>query len=233
MEFNLSREFSGVRIASSEISDGAMNMNSSGSSRRLGDFLAKLGVGEKPLCLASQPHSTAVAVVRQEGCVGGADGLLTKGDLILTVRSADCVPLLLCESRSGLIGAVHISRKNLLGGIIGGSLAAKLKELGANRLKLAAFLGPHIRVENYPLGREGLAQIKGTKWEQFLISRAAKDRFDLTGAVAGELEKIGVKRDNIFDSRLDTFSSERFFSARRLARGEPLKVFATVIFKIL
>ena len=231
MRFDLPRQFDGARIVSSQVSDGAMNARSGGFECRLGVFLKKIGAAGKPFCFASQPHGKAIAVVRRGGRAAGADGLLARGDLILGVKSADCVPLLLCERRSGLIGAIHVSRKNLLGGIVSGSLDAKFKGLGADRSRLAAFLGPHIRVENYPLNQAGLDQIKGTRWERFLAARDGKECFDLTRAVVGELEKIGVKRENILDSRLDTFSDKRFFSARGLARGEELKVFLTVIFR--
>jgi len=228
MEFKLPDTFAKVKIFSSEVSDGPMNRLLKEGRDSFRKFLKKIGAN-KPLASGGQPRHSQIEIIKKSAFYLNADGLLTKGDYVLAVKTADCIPLLLYDPETFLIGAIHVSRKNLISGIIGKSLKNSLKKLKTNPLSVKIFLGPHIRQKNYDLKEDSYRPLLGTKWESFLKNKNSKRYFDLTGAAIDELEAIGIIKDNIYDSKVDTFSSDMCFSARR-SKGI-VGVFATVIFK--
>jgi len=227
MRFN---HIKGVEILSSEVSDGMMNYNLQEGQRNLDKFLKKHNA-IRPLVICSQPHKTQITIVNQAGRIEDADGILTTEDLTLAVKTADCVPLMIYEKESGLIGAIHVSRANLLAGIISNSLLVELEKQSIVISRISVFLGPHIRVENYPQKTEVVKKIKNTRFAKFLKEFDAKVCFDMTTAVVAELETIGLKRENIVDCGIDTFISPEYFSLRKSDCDKDVGVFLTAIFK--
>jgi YfiH family protein len=230
-KFDLSAQFKGVEIISSDVSDGEMNYNLPEGQKNFKEFIAKNV--KKPAAYGGQPHNTVVEFIDKPGRYKQADGLITKSDFALAVKTADCVPLMLYDQNSGLIGAIHVSRKNLLMGIISKELKTVLNQFGAAPKDVMAFLGPHIRAKSYVMSREFVSNIKKTKWGKFIVASKDKKFFNLTAALVSELEEIGAKEENIIDCGIDTFSDIRFFSSRRLRdyKNQFVPVFTTIIFK--
>jgi len=218
-----------VKIITSETSDGEMNFVSEDGPTNIKRFLVQNNIN-KTLVTCSQPHQTQIEIAKAPGRIEGADGILTTEDFALGIKTADCVPLMLYGESEGLLGSIHVSRKNLLDGIISKSLNSNLKDLKIDARHLKAFLGPHIRVEHYPLKDEAVSEVKNTEFAQFLTQFGDKSHLDLTRAVLSELEKIGLSKENVFDGGIDTYSSPEFFSNRRDG-GEVPKVFLSVITK--
>lgn len=226
MEFDLGNKLSDIRIISSERSDGPMNFNIDSGSN-LVNYLSGVGI-DKPLIFPEQTHGSSVAFCTDAGRAAGVDGVLAKDDFVLAVKSADCLPLMLYSKRTGIIGAIHVSRHNLVSGIIT-KLAEALAGRGTNIAEVLFFFGPHIRSASYPLSEEGLHQISKSPFAKFI---GDEKRFDLTAAVKFALEQKGALGENIDDCSLDTFRDERFFSSRLdCADGCQVNVFATIICK--
>jgi len=207
-----------------------MNRSLPGGEENVRRFLQKIAA-DKPYNCCGQPHDTHIEIISEPGFYENADGLITKGDYVLGVKTADCVPLLLYELSTKTIGAIHISRDILIAGIISRSLSEALKKADVSPLSTKFFLGPHIRVESYPQKKEKAEKIAASRFKKFLTNYNDKTCFDLTAAVIYELEEIGASRDNIIDCALDTYCDKRFYSARRLKKGEKLHCFLSVIFK--
>jgi len=231
MEYKLPPSFAGVRIFSSERQDGPMNWANREGRENLARFLRQIGA-TKPLCTAGQPHRTAVRLILKPGRYEEADGLLTSQDFTLGVKTADCVPLILFEKKSKILRGLHVSRLNLLQGIINQGLKSTLRQAKTDPQSLAAYLGPHIRIKNYPLKEEAISMIYQTSFARFLHRRSGRVHFDLTAALQGELEALGIKRENIIDCGIDTYADRRFFSSRRRQdQTAPVETFATVSFR--
>lgn len=231
IKFDLPAPFIGIEIISSDVSDGEMNYNLPDGRKNFKEFVAKNI--KKPTASGWQPHSIVVEFIDKAGRYRRADGLITKSDLALVVKTADCVPLMLYDQNSGLIGAIHISRNNLLMGVIPKGLKPALNQAKIAPKNIVVFLGPHIRAKSYAMKEHFINQVKKTKWEKFVITSADKTFFDLTAALINELEEIGAKEENIIDCGIDTFSDVRFFSSRRLRSREnqPVPTFLTIVFK--
>lgn len=224
MEFKLKDCFSGVRIVSSERRDGSMNYNLD-KGKNLVSFANRSGI-KKAIAYGEQVHKSKIKVCSGPGQQIGADGVCSRGELALAVKSADCLPLMFFEPQSGVLGGLHISRHNIITGIID-NLAELLKAEGVDFGSTAIFLGPHIRKESYKLSEKAFKEISISGYKSFIDSEG---KFDLTRAVISSLEQNGFLEENIDDCGIDTFSSPDFFSYRSdHISGGSLKVFVTII----
>jgi polyphenol oxidase len=153
-----------------------------------------------------------------------ADALVTdQPGLLLGILTADCGPVLLADERASIVGAAHAGWKGALGGVTDSVIAA-MEELGADRSRIVAAIGPCIARASYEVD-DGFAR----RFEEhepanerfFSPGREGHHQFDLEGYIAHRLANAGVTRIEALG--LDTYSdSEGFFSFRRSThRGEP------------
>lgn len=184
---------------------------------------------EGALVTAYQVHSPDVAVVDQPWEPGQGpkvDGLVTdKPGVALGILTADCAPVLLADTASGVIGAAHAGWRGAVGGVLDATLS-QMEKLGAKRGRIAAAVGPCIGRLSYQVGGEFPAPFlseDNANARFFMPDPAAigKWRFDLPGYVVAKLKTLGVGGAEAlpYDTCKD---EERFFSYRRTClRGEP------------
>jgi polyphenol oxidase len=154
-----------------------------------------------------------------------ADAMATATpDIALGILTADCAPVLFADHQARVIGAAHAGWKGALGGVIESVLAA-MENLGANRARIAAAIGPCIAQDSYEVGaefRDRFADTDSANARFFVPSnKPGHFRFALEGYVAHRLTTAGVS--NIEPLHADTYAREAdFFSFRRTThRGEP------------
>ena len=229
MKYKLPPKFDGVSIYSSEVADGLMVMGTEEGRQNAKRFLESISVN-LPLCHMAQVHGNKIISVDKGGLYEDVDGIVSCKNLTLAVKTADCVPVIIYDPETGLIGAIHAGRKSIVGGILSESLLNILNKYGCVPNDLCVFLGPHIRVASYNLLPEAYKSLKGTKWVRFMSEIKGENHFDQTAAVHEELEEIGIKAENIVDCGINTFQDDRFFSARKNPEIKKLR-FLTVIFK--
>ena len=186
-------------------------------------------LGVASLVNAGQIHGSHVVTVTKAWPIGATaeddkkhiplgDALVsaTPG-IALGILTADCAPVLFADAGARVIGAAHAGWKGAISGVIRATLAA-MEELGADRKRIAAAIGPCIAQENYEVGaefREWFLAENSANAEYFIASdRADHFRFDLESYAAGRLKAAGVK--NIAKLSADTYAREdEFFSFRR------------------
>lgn len=172
------------------------------------------------LVLAYQNHTTTFHLVNQpfKGEAPIGDSLITTTpNLLLAIQTADCVPVLFYSPENKIIAAVHAGWRGAVKGILE-STVEKMVQLGAEKNKIYAALGPCIWQESYQVGEDFIETLKSYPdgyQEQFLI----KDKtpgyffFDLPGYIQCRLQKAGLQ--HIDPSPFNTFSNpEKFFSYR-------------------
>jgi len=154
--------------------------------------------------------------------VGAADDVLgvraTEADALITrtvghavaVRTADCVPILLADPKSGAVAAVHAGWRGVV---------ARIAEAAVSRLgdpsELVAAIGPHIRLAAFEVSDDVAAQIaEVAHGEQVVDERGPKPHVDLARTVRAQLLALGLTR--IDDVGGCTHREHtRFFSHRR------------------
>ncbi len=179
-----------------------------------------------------QVHSSIALIVDRpwdspgDGPAPEADALVTRQrGLGLSIRTADCAPILFADPHAGVIGAAHAGWRGALGegerGIIEATLAVML-EAGAERTSIHAAIGPCIRQASYEVGPEFQARFSCKDQAQF-FAPGASDRvqFDLGGYCAARLRRAGLV--HIEDADADTLAdADSWHSHRRgVLAGEP------------
>lgn len=153
-----------------------------------------------------------------------ADAMVTNiPGLILGALSADCGPVLFCEPEAGIIGSAHAGWRGALDGVLENTVQA-IVNLGGERSKIRAVLGPCIGQDNYEVGSEFVAEFtsRDQTYEQYFRPSIdpARKMFDLWGFIVDRLSLSGVQATSL---NLCTYADEaRFFSYRRTThRKEP------------
>ncbi len=174
-----------------------------------------------------QVHSPDVAVATKPWTPDErprADAMVTNvPGLALGVTAADCGPILFADPQARVIGAAHSGWRGALGGVLEATVA-RMEELGAERGRIVAAIGPLIRQQSYEVGADFVAQFtaKDAGHARFFRDgeREGHAMFDLGGFIRARLETAGLVQ--IDDLGIDTYADERFFSYRRTThRKEP------------
>ena len=184
---------------------------------------------------AGQIHGTETLTVTRAWPIGQTpqddakfiplgDALVTSvPGIALGILTADCAPVLLADQQARVIGAAHAGWKGALDGVIESVLAA-MENLGADRARIAAAIGPCIAQDSYEVGadfRDRFAAADSANRTFFVRSQKADHfRFDLEAYVVHRLAAAGIV--NIEALHADTYAREAdFFSFRRAThRGE-------------
>ncbi len=123
--------------------------------------LAKaVGLGDRIVWM-NQVHSTNVAVVDRSGeAVDNTDGLVTTTPrLALAVVTADCVPVLMADTRAGVVAAVHAGRVGAANGIVARALET-MTGAGASAADISVLLGPAVSGPNYEVPEDMAAEVE-------------------------------------------------------------------------
>lgn len=185
------------------------------------------GLTENDICRSYQNHSANVEVVgNDQKSTGiykppfpyGVDGLVTaEKRLILSIRTADCVPVLLYDTKNNICAAVHSGWRGTLGRITSSAIE-KMCSAGADRGSIIAAIGPCIGVCCYEVGQELLDAFTNAdkEFEACFTTKNGKLYLDLTAANEMILIKSGIKEENISSAHLCTCCNrDDFFSHRR------------------
>ncbi len=175
-----------------------------------------------------QVHGDDVYIIRapaQAAARPQADGLVTDcPDIILSVLTADCAPVLFADPVAGVIGAAHAGWRGALAGICEAVIEA-MQSLGAQPENIVAVIGPAISGRNYEVDAAMEAEFTGRQgaWREFFTPGRQEDKrqFHLVPYVARRLEATGIAA--VGQKEFCTYADpERFFSFRRATHlGEP------------
>ena len=146
-----------------------------------------------------------------------ADAVVTATpDLVLSVLTADCAPVLFADSTAGVIGAAHAGWRGALAGILEATLD-RMETLGATRGAISAVIGPTISQRAYEVGPEFLDTfLADDPGNARFFANGTGDRchFDLPAFALHRLRSAGIGHAEW--SRHCTYTdADRFFSYRR------------------
>jgi len=141
-----------------------------------------------------------------------ADGVLCPElKCCLTVKTADCLPLLLADPATGLFGAVHIGWRGLAGGILENlSLAIKKLDIDFNRLYIS--LGPSIGDCCFEVGGEAAVLFD----DGFVTVKNERYFLNIKGFVKERLLSFGASENKISDiAGCTSCNGDKYYSFRR------------------
>lgn len=164
-----------------------------------------------------QVHGTAVQIfdtqVATNNDTPSADAAITRAPgVVLTILTADCLPLLVCVDDGSEIAAIHAGWRGMAAGVI----ECCIETLSAPRHRLMVWLGPAIAPASYEVGEEVretfVAQDAATA-NAFVPTRMGRWSCDLYALARHRLAALGVTR--VHGAGFDTFIDARFYSYRR------------------
>ena len=162
----------------------------------------ELGVAGDRLVWMQQVHGTGVTVVDgpQDGPVPATDALITVSrGLVLAVLAADGVPVLLADSATGVVAAVHAGREGVRRGVLPAALSA-MASLGARARHVTALLGPAVCGACYEVPAAMQAEVARVVPAAAVTTRAGTPGLDLRAGLAEVLTRAGV-REVVHDPR--------------------------------
>lgn len=174
---------------------------------------SSLGVAPGRVLSLNQVHGRDVVVVGQEipRERPKADALVSKTpDVALVVRAADCVPLLIGDSRTGAVGAAHAGWRGTAARVAVATIEAMAREFGSKPRDLVVAIGPSIGPCCYEVGSELVDAFAAAGHERYLIDRwfltprEQRMRLDVAGANRDQLVLAGVPEENVYMSGLCT-----------------------------
>ena len=148
-----------------------------------------------------------------------ADAIITnQKKLPIGVLTADCVPILIYDDKSSIVGAIHAGWKGAYKGIIKKVINYLIK-LGCRKKNIHVAVGPCISQKNYNVKDDFQQKFikKDKKNKIFFKIRKKIIYFDLLNYVKSQLESCKIPNIDVIN--IDTFDNKNnFFSARRSLR---------------
>lgn len=172
-----------------------------------------------------QVHGTEALVVDRalipaDRFTGGWDAVVTnQPGIMVAVRTADCVPVLMHDSKRGVVAAIHAGWRGAVAGIVPNTLALLQSRFGSRPDHVRVSIGPSAGVCCYEVDEPVLQSLRrqGGGWENVVRSRRnGSPHLDLKALVREQALRAGVTPHSITTVNLCTICHEElFFSYRR------------------
>ena len=185
-----------------------------------------LGFSYSDIFRTHQMHTTNIEIVTENNIgtdhrtyLDGIDGLITKEKgVLLSARMADCVPVLLYDTKNAACAAIHSGWRGTLGGIVPKAVQMMYDNFGSEPESMIAAIGPAAQSCCYEVGKEVFDAFvaQNSDFATGFEQRNGKLYLNLHIIIADQLKICGFGDNNISISRLCTICyPELFFSHRR------------------
>ncbi len=134
---------------------------------------------------------------------------------VLTVRAADCVPVLLADRVTGAVSAIHAGWRGTAAGAVLTAVQALCAKFGTEPTNIIAAVGPSIGPCCYTVGEELVHQFSSHPDAARWFHRSDDLRLDLWQATRDQLQRAGLSPDDIHISELCTFDHAGVFPSYR------------------
>ena len=186
-----------------------------------------LGINPGTIVFPKQTHTATIKMITscfnelderaQKQFLNETDAVVTdlKG-VCVAIKTADCVPILLFDSKQKVVAAVHAGWRGTVQNIVKETIQLMAEKYGSSPSDLWAGIGPSISPEIYEVGEEVWSQFASEFYQATYPSKADKRLLDLWSANYHQLVNAGVPSEQIEAARICTYSNpDQFFSARR------------------
>jgi len=153
-----------------------------------------------------------------------SDALLSRGHrMLLAVQTADCLPILIGDPRTGAMAAIHAGWRGTAGRIAERTVADLMRNFGANPRDAVVALGPVACGRCYEVGPDVIARFKQEfgYWKKLIkpIGTGDKAYLDIRAANIQQLEFCGFTPDRIHVAPYCTIHQNELFFSYRLEGG--------------
>lgn len=161
------------------------------------------------LAKVKQIHSDRVLRVEAPGLQGEGDAMISNvAGIGLTIRTADCLPILIADPRQHAVAAIHAGWRGVVAEIGPKTVEVMHREFGSEPADLVVAIGPGIGPCCFEVGAEVAVQ----------FGLAGRTKVDLVETVVRQMGRNGVSERQISASRLCTYDDSRLFESYRRER---------------
>lgn len=194
-------------------------------------ILAALGVNKERLVTAVQTHGTRIRVVDDSAAGAGAldystalpdtDGLITATPgLILSIFTADCLPVFIYDPLTPAIGLVHAGWRGTLHGIVPKAVEEMKRVFGTISDRCLVALGPGICSSCFRVGPDLAEEFAALRPESVIHDPSASEfRVDLVQFNQWLLQQAGIRPERIIPSGFCTACEVGDFYSYRAEHG--------------
>ncbi len=194
-----------------------------------------LGISIDRLIMPHQIHKTNVALIdnnfltlnreKQTEKLAGIDALISEEkNIALCISTADCVPVLIYDTKNHAIAAIHAGWRGTVQRIVEITLYEMHNQFGTNGEDCKAVIGPSISLDSFEVGEEVYKTFVQSKFDMEKIAKKYythdnnyKWHIDLWECNKIQLMNKKVYTGNIYITGICTYiNSDKFFSARKL-----------------
>ena len=173
----------------------------------------KLGYNYEDLVYMNQVHSANIIVVDENSpkLVDNCDSIITRSkNLPLMVMVADCIPILMFDSKQGVVAAIHAGRNSTFLEISKKTASFFIEKFSSNPEDIRVILGASIRKCCSEVSDELSKIVENSFGKEFVEN----NYIDLQGINKKQLNDLGIK--NIEISNICTKCGDKsYFSYRK------------------
>ncbi|MBI5203677.1 MAG: peptidoglycan editing factor PgeF [Nitrospirae bacterium] len=178
-------------------------------------------VSKEKIYLPVQKHTDKVLLLDSDFSPKIADAVITKDrGILIGVQTADCVPVLLCDMKKSVIGAVHAGWRGTAAEILKKTINAMCDKFISLPEDIMIAIGPSIRLCCYHVGYDVLESVtKVTGAGEYHAHKSDAYCLDLATANKCQAMSAGIPEKNIWMSRECTYCNPDRFYSYRYAKG--------------
>jgi polyphenol oxidase len=194
-------------------------------------FLKAISAEQAAVITARQTHSTERCFIEDPGQARGpqpdCDAMTTRLKNLLL--AADCLPVLIADTKSTAMAAIHAGWRGTAGRITERTVADLMQSHGVNPRNCIAALGPTACAACYEVGEDVIEKYKKEfrYWRNLFVNfkEGGKAHLDIRAANLQQLAFCGFTEDRIHLAEYCTMhQNDLFFSYRREGKGQPSSV---------
>lgn len=187
-------------------------------------FAAAAGFRAEACVRVNQVHGSLAVEVRTPGVGATADAMVTaERNLILSVGTADCVPIYLLDPERGVIALCHAGWRGTVAGVAVNALRAMRDTWGCTPERIWAAIGPSIGPCCYEVDAPLIDRVEAhLPWSDDVLGRRSTGHahLNLWEANRKALVASGVEPEQISVAHLCTACSEALLFSHRRDRGQ-------------
>jgi YfiH family protein len=178
----------------------------------------------------NQIHSDLI--FNYDGDIKDGDALVTdKKKIGIGVFTADCVPVILVDSKKGVIAAIHSGWRGTKSMIVKKTIQ-KLQERYHSKAKdIRVYIGPHIGGCCYEVSKELIEEFTSEDiYSNIIINK--RNKLDLEKCILAQLEEMKIKSENIITTNTCTSCNKQYeLHSYRASENKQGRMFSFVYLK--
>ena len=164
------------------------------------------------LVTINQIHSPEILIVDSPGFYDPADGIINKGgNLVCSIKVADCLPVFFINDKSKTIGLVHAGWRGISSGIIE-RFVNGIKVCNENIIDFYVLIGPSIQPCCFEIMDDVLDHFDS---KFYTLMKNNKYRVNLQAWTVDQLIKFGFSKEKISNINKCTFCMDDLYHSFR------------------